>query len=150
MQSMGSRDLVGRTRNVSCVVVAVTWLVVTVCEDGQMTFGVSACQLGLGASVVESLAAGVELEVQMFLGGTAYALGARVALAAAVLSWKGVRNIVAVCTRCGYTLGVALVFWPVLVLFVAAVAFGVVRLGLACTTTVLALLDGTTLGIDVV
>ena len=38
----------------------------------------------------------------------------------------------------------------VLVLLVAAVALGVVGLGLARTATVLALLDGATLGVDVV
>jgi hypothetical protein len=46
------------------------------------------------------------------------------------------------------TLGVALVFG--LVLFVAAVALCMVRLGLASAATVLALLDGATLGVDVV
>jgi uncharacterized membrane protein len=46
------------------------------------------------------------------------------------------------------TLGVALVFE--LVLFVAAVALCMVRLGLASAATVLALLDGATLGVDVV
>jgi hypothetical protein len=48
------------------------------------------------------------------------------------------------------TLGVALVFDLVLVFLVATIALGVVRLGLARTTTVLALLDGATLGVDVV
>jgi hypothetical protein len=48
------------------------------------------------------------------------------------------------------TLGVALVFVFVLVLLVATIALGVVRLGLACTAAVLALFDGTTLGVDVV
>jgi len=48
------------------------------------------------------------------------------------------------------TLRVALVFVLVLVLLVAAIALGVVRLGLARTATVLALLDGATLGVDVV
>jgi hypothetical protein len=47
------------------------------------------------------------------------------------------------------TLRVALVFVLVLVFLVATVAFGMVRLGLARTTTVLALLDGATLGVDV-
>jgi hypothetical protein len=46
------------------------------------------------------------------------------------------------------TLGVALVFE--LVLFVATVALCMVRLGLASAATVLALLDGATLGVDVV
>jgi hypothetical protein len=49
---------------------------------------------------------------------------------------------------CGLTLGIALVFE--LVLFVATVAFGVVGVGLASAATVLALLDGATLGVDVV
>jgi hypothetical protein len=48
------------------------------------------------------------------------------------------------------TLRVALVFELVLVFLVATVALGVVRLGLAGTTTVLALLDGATLRVDVV
>jgi hypothetical protein len=48
------------------------------------------------------------------------------------------------------TLGVALVFDLVLVFLVATIALGVVRLGLARTPTVLALLDGATLGVDVV
>lgn len=49
---------------------------------------------------------------------------------------------------CGLTLSVALVFE--LVLFVTAVAFGMVRLGLASAAAVLALLDGATLRVDVV
>ena len=44
------------------------------------------------------------------------------------------------------TLRVALVF--AFVLFVTTIAFGVVGLGLAGTSTMLALLDRTTLGVD--
>lgn len=50
----------------------------------------------------------------------------------------------------GLTLRVALVFVLLLVLLVSTIALGMVRLGFACATTVLALLDGTTLWIDVV
>jgi hypothetical protein len=46
------------------------------------------------------------------------------------------------------TLGVAVVFKLVLVLFVATIALGVMGLGLASTTTVLTLLDGATLRVD--
>ena len=48
------------------------------------------------------------------------------------------------------TLRVALVFELVLVFLVATVALGVMGLGLARTTAVLALLDGATLRVDVV
>ena len=48
------------------------------------------------------------------------------------------------------TLGLALVFELVLVFLVATIALGVVRLGLARAATVLALLDGATLGVDMV
>jgi hypothetical protein len=70
------------------------------------------------------------------------------ALAAAIVNWKTVRTVVNIHMGCLLTLRVALVLQ--LVLLLATIAFGVVRLGLARTATVLALLDGTTLGVDVV
>lgn len=40
VQSMRARNLVGQTRDMRRVVVAVTWLVVAVRKDGQVAFGV--------------------------------------------------------------------------------------------------------------
>jgi hypothetical protein len=61
-----------------------------------------------------------------------------------------VRHVVCIQVVCELTLRVALVFELVLVFLVATVALGVVRLGLACTATVLALLDGATLRVNMV
>lgn len=61
-----------------------------------------------------------------------------------------VRGNAAAVTGAVLTLRVALVFVLFLVLLVATVALGVVGLGLARAATVLALLDRTTLGVDVV
>lgn len=84
---------------------------------------------------MECLAARVKLEVKGFLlYDSAYTLATGVTLA-------GMAGTV-------MSLRVALVF--VLVLLLATIALGVVRLGLARAATVLALLDGATLGVDVV
>jgi len=111
----------------SRIVVAVTGLVVSVSKDGQMTVRVCGGQLGFRAGIVEGLFASVELEIAGFFCGSAEALASRVALATIVVN-----------------LDVALD----LVFFVAAVALGVMRLGLARTTAVFTLLDRTALGID--
>jgi hypothetical protein len=58
--------------------------------------------------------------------------------------------VVSTRTMHNLTLRVTLVFGLVLVFLLAAIAFGVMRLGLARTTTVLALLDRATLGVDMV
>jgi hypothetical protein len=70
------------------------------------------------------------------------------ALTTTVVNWKLVRVVANIQIVYCLTLRVALVFE--LVFLVATIALGVMRLGLARTTTVLALLDGTTLGVDVV
>lgn len=46
-------------------------LVVAVCEDGQVALGVRASQLGFRAGVVERLARGVDLELNVVLPGAA-------------------------------------------------------------------------------
>jgi hypothetical protein len=115
-----------------------------------MTFGVRGHELGFRARIVERLLAGIELEINALLDGSTEALPAGMALAAIVMDWEGVRFHVSIRVVAKLTLGVALVFDLVLVFLVATIALGVVRLGLARTTTVLALLDGATLGVDVV
>lgn len=70
------------------------------------------------------------------------------ALATTIMNWRMIRVIMHGCAEYCHTLRVALVF--VLVLLIAAVALCVMRLGLAGTTTVLALLDGATLGVYMV
>jgi hypothetical protein len=150
VQRMRTRNLVGRAGDVSSVVVAVAWLVVPVREDGQMTFRVRGHELGLCARVVESLLAGIELELNALLGGSAETLAPRMTLAAVVMNCETVRVVVSMRVVARLTLDITLVFDLLLVFLVATVALGVVRLGLARTTTVLALLDGTTLGVDVV
>jgi hypothetical protein len=107
-------------------------------------------ELRFDAGVMERLLAGVELQIGALLGGAAEALSARMALAMTVVNWETVRDVVGIQSVRKLTLRVALVFEPVLVFLVATVALRVVGLGLACTATVLALLDGATLGVDVV
>lgn len=100
---------------------------------------------------MERLSASVDLQVQrLLLDGATDALGAGVALTTADMSWSIVRLVRAYCARCNLTLGVAAVFVLVLVFLITTVALGVMRLGLACAATVLALLDWATLRIDVV
>jgi hypothetical protein len=70
------------------------------------------------------------------------------ALTTTIVNWKLVRVVADIQVVYCLTLRVALVFE--LVFLVATIALGMMRLGLARTTTVLALLDGTTLGVDVV
>jgi hypothetical protein len=150
VQRMGTRNLVWRARDVGSVVVAVAWLVVAVREDGQMTFRVRGHELGFRARIVESLLAGIELELNTLLGGSTEALAPRMALAAVVMNCETVRCVVSMRVVARLTLGVTLVFDLLLVFLVATVALGVVRLGLARTTTVLALFDRATLGVDMV
>jgi hypothetical protein len=139
VQRMGTRNLVWRARDVGSVVVAVAWLVVAVREDGQMTFRVRGHELGFRARIVERL-----------LGGSTEALAPRMALAAVVMNCETVRCVVSMRVVARLTLGVTLVFDLLLVFLIATVALGVVRLGLARTTTVLALFDRATLGVDMV
>jgi hypothetical protein len=62
-------------------------LVVAVCEDGQMTFGLRCGELWLRAGFVECVAASVKLQVKrLLLDSAADALCARVALAATGVS----------------------------------------------------------------
>jgi hypothetical protein len=129
------------------VVVAVTRLVVAVGEDSQMALRMCRGQFRFRASIVERLAAGIDLEILLFRAAKAFA--ARVTLAAIVMSYSIVRIVKDGQASYDLTLRVALVFVLVLVLFIAAIALGMMRLGLACTTTVLALLDGATLRVDV-
>ena len=99
---------------------------------------------------MKCLLSGVEFEIERLLLGSTYTLAGSVA-AASIFIVCGMVNMSSVTGHDEtLTLRVALVFELVLVLFVAAVAFGVVGLGLARTTTVLALLDRTTLGVDMV
>jgi len=130
---MRTRNLVRKARDVGRVVVAMARLVVAVCEDGQVALRVRRSQLGFRASIVERLPGSIDLEIDLFLLGATQALAAGMALAAVVMSLR-----------------VAFVFVQVLVLLVATITLGVMRLGLARTATVLALLDRTTLGVDVV
>lgn len=133
------------------VVVAVAWLVVAVGKNGQMALGMRGHELGFRTSVVERLLAGVKLEVGAVLGSTAETLSSGVALTTAVVNCTLIRVVVP-STRVvrALTLGVALVFELVLVFLVATITLGMVRLGLARATTMFALLDGTTLWVDVV
>jgi hypothetical protein len=85
VQGVRTRNLVGRTRDVSGVIVAVAWLVVAVREDRQMTFGVRGHELGFRARIVERLLAGIELEINALLDGSTEALPAGMALAAIVM-----------------------------------------------------------------
>jgi len=66
-----TRNLVGRARDVRRVVVAVAWLVVAVRKDGQMALRMRGHELRFRACLVERLLAGVELEVNGVLGGSA-------------------------------------------------------------------------------
>lgn len=64
---MRTRDLVRQTGDVGRVVVAMTRLVVAVCEDGQVAFRMRRSQLGFRASIVECLPGGVDLEINVFV-----------------------------------------------------------------------------------
>lgn len=111
------------------VVVAVARPVVSICEDCQIVLRVGRGDLGPRADVMERLFACVQSEIGRLFLDAAHALSTRVTIATVVVD-----------------LPVTLFF--VLVLAVAAVALGVVGFGLARATTVLALFDRTTLGID--
>ena len=66
----GHRHLVRHTAFVSSMVLAMYWLVVAVCEDGQVAFRMRRSQLGFRASIVECLPGGVDLEINVFVLGT--------------------------------------------------------------------------------
>lgn len=85
VQGVWTWDLIGHTRDVGSVVVAMARLVVTVCKDGQMAFRVGASQFGFGTGVVESLAGSIHLEIKVILFGAAQAFSTRVALASVVV-----------------------------------------------------------------
>ena len=70
MERVWTGDLVRHAGDVGRVVVAVARLVVAICEDGQVALGMGSVQLGFRASVVERLAAGVDLELNVLLLGT--------------------------------------------------------------------------------
>jgi hypothetical protein len=133
MQGVRTWNLVGHSRHVGSVVVAVAWFVMAVGEDGEMALGVGASQFGFRTGVMERLPGSVDLEVEIVLLGAAYTLCARMALATAIVSLR-----------------LAFVFVRVLVLLVATVTFGMVGLGLARAATVFALLDGAALWVDMV
>jgi hypothetical protein len=59
VKSMGPRNLVGRTRNVSRVVIAVTRFVVTVRKNGKRAFRLSRRKLGLRSRTVKGVFASV-------------------------------------------------------------------------------------------
>ena len=59
MESVGPRNLVGRTRNVSRVVVAVAGLVMAVRKYGQRAFRLSRRKLGLRSRTVKGVFASV-------------------------------------------------------------------------------------------
>jgi hypothetical protein len=92
--------------------------------------------------------AGVELQIETLLLYATDAFSARVAAAAFLVDCGIIRDLIATGVSRTLTLSIAHVFE--LVLLITAVAFCVMRLGLAGTTTVLALLDRTTLRVDVV
>jgi hypothetical protein len=76
VQSVRARYLVRRARDMRRIVVAVARLVVAVCEDSQLWLRLGRYELRFRASVVESLLAGIELEVRAFLDGPAETLSA--------------------------------------------------------------------------
>lgn len=129
MQRVRTRNLVRQTRDVGRVVVAMTGLVMAVREDGQMALRVRGGKLWFRTGFVERLAICVKAEILLLRA--AQALAAGMALATLVM-------------RLRITLLLELV------LLVATVALCVVRLGLTCAAAVLALLNGATLGVNVV
>lgn len=132
------------------VVFTVAGLVMAVREDGQRALRMRRIELGLLSRAMECLLASIKSQIENVLLDAAYALGARVAVASAFIDCGMVRGLVNAGLRQNLTLRVTLVFVLVLVLLVAAVTLGVMGLGLARTATVLALLDRTTLRVDVV
>jgi hypothetical protein len=68
---MRSWDLVRGARDMSRVVVAVTWLVVAVCEDGEMALRMRCHELGFRTSIVKGLSGGIELKIVIFFCGSA-------------------------------------------------------------------------------
>lgn len=130
MERMWAGDFVGKAGDVSRVVVAMAGLVVAICEDGEMAFGMGCRQLRLCASFVQCLTAGVQTEIQAFLGAT--------------------ETFCARMTLTGRVGGGGVAFVLGLLLPVATVALGVVGLGLARAATMLALFYWTPLGVDVV
>ena len=132
MKRVWTLELVRCARHVRRVVVAVTRPVVAVGENGQGVLRMGRRDPGAASHVVKRLLARVESQVDGLLLDAAYAL--RTGMAAA--------------TGGGGSLH--LVFRLILVFLIATITLGVVGLGFARTATVLALLDGTALGVDVV
>jgi len=130
------------------IVVSVTRLVMAIGKNGQGALRMRGVELRFLPCIVEGMLASVELESMSVLLAAADAFSARVTAAAIPINCSMIRHLVDTDIMCILTLRVAVVFAFVLVLFVAAFAFGVVGLGLASTTTMLALLDRTTLGVD--
>jgi hypothetical protein len=145
---MGSAELVRSTGDVSGVVPAMARLVMPVGEDSQGALGVSSYDFGPCTCGMKRLLASVKFQVEALHLYAAETLGAGVAAAVAFMDCGLIRGLFCVDTNQLLTLRVALVFVLFLVLLVATVAFGVMGLGLARTATVLALLDRTTLGVD--
>jgi hypothetical protein len=148
MQSVRSAELVWCTRDVGGVVFAVTRLMMAVCEDGQSALGLRRSEFRLRPCGVECLFACVKRKVEIVLLQAADAFFAGVAATTVVIDCRNIRNVVDAVENKLLTLRAALVFELVLVLLLATVAFGVMGLGLARTATVLALLDRTTLRVN--
>lgn len=99
---------------------------------------------------MERLLGRVQLQIEAVSLHATYTFSARMAGTLVVMDCGMVRKVVCARKSSMLTLSVALVFVLVLVLLLATVALGVMRLGLARAATVLALLDRTTLRVDVV
>src|SRR3954464_12070298 len=118
----------------------------TVCKDSQGAFRLGRREFRFRSHPMQSGFANIELQLKVLFLHPTNAFRTRVAAALVFRRYSKVRGIVTTDDSQILTLGVARVF--VLVLLLAAVAFCVMRLGLAGTTTVFALLDRTTLGVD--
>lgn len=84
MQRVWSRDLVGKTRHMRRVVVAMTGLVVAICENSQMTLRVCRRELWLRAGIMQCLTTRVQAKVEVLFRAT-QALAARMALTSGVV-----------------------------------------------------------------
>jgi hypothetical protein len=98
---------------------------------------------------MQRLLARIQLQIEPFLLHAAYALGTRMAATTAFSVCTIIRPVLDAAIKYKLTLRVAHVFVLVLVFLLATVALGVMRLGLARAAAVLALLDRTTLRVDV-
>lgn len=148
MEGMRARNLIRCSRDMGSVVVAVAGSMMAVRKNSQVALGVSRGDFGSRPHMVECLLAGVEPQVSGLLLDAAYAFSAGVAAAAIIVDCGMIRNLAGAQIDWLLTLGFADVL--VLVLAVATFTFGVVGFGLARAATVLALLNRTALGVDVV